>query len=1256
MASYFILLRIAAADHARRKLMSTYSYGERDYNFGQTMATLRTALGLTQAELAQLLQMSRRAVGGWEAGSSYPKAEHLKVLIELCVQKQTFFSAGQEVEEIRTLWKAAHQKVLLDEQWVSSLLGQPRPSLTLLPPAQLVKMTQPLESVITTQPLPEPVEIELEPRVDWDDALAVPTFYGREQELARLEQWTVQERCRVISVLGMGGIGKSALSVNLMHHVAEHFQVVIFRSLRDAPSCAALLDGCLQMFSPQLLSTVPNSLERRISQLIDQLRKVRALIVLDNLESLLEGGDVKGRFREGLTGYEMLLRRVAETEHLGCLLLTSREKPAGLRAAEGKNSPVRSLRLSGLDAAACELLLAEKETVGSPQDQAHLVKMYGGNPLALKIVAETIADLFGGEISQFLSGGAVIFGSISDLLGEQFTRLSILEQTVLLWLGITREAVTIDELQAMLIAPLPRVQVLEAVDSLRRRSLIERGQRYASFTLHAVVLEYVTFVLIEEVTNEIQQQSLNRFIEFALEQANAREYVHQIQQRLIVAPILAQLYNVYHGRGEVEEQLRQVLEKLRQRANHAQGYGPANLVALLREHRGNLQGIDLSHMVIRGACLQGVEMQDASLAGAILRDTTFNETFDAIWAVAISCNGEYWAAASKRGEVRVWEKGGQILERTWQAHTDTTYALAFSPNGQTLVSGSWDDTIKLWDMESGALLWSGWHAHGVLSVAFAPDGNLLATGGNDATVRLWDLQSDMQPQTLPHPSPILSVAWSTDGHLLASGDFEGCIRLWEIQQAQPARCVAVLTGHSNRIRGLAFAPDSSLLASASWDGTVKLWEVASRHLHQTLTGHTDRVNRVAWSPDGRILASCGFDKTIWLWDVEQGDYRAALHGHKAGVNGLAFTPDSRSLLTGSEDGTMRVWDVESGQCIRIIQGHASSLFDIDWNPTGTHLVSGGTDTLVTIWEPESRKPPRLLRGHSGVVFGVGWSPDGRKLASSAWDNAIRLWDPATRSSIQILQDSEHPGALLFGIAWSPDGQQLATGTYMHGVQVWDMTTRTPRWIGRPNPTWIRHVAWSPDGTRLVGGGDDGNVYLWDASDGTLQQQMPKHQGVVTSVVWSPDGTQLASAGRGRGSGKLLIWNVETGKLVRAIEEYTGVIYAVAWGPGGDLLISGGSDGMLRWWDMHSGECIQERQAHHGTIRSFRRSPDGRRLASCGDDGAIMLWDLHSREYLSTLRRDRPYERVNITGLSGLTEAQKETLRVLGAIEASLKQN
>src|SRR5258708_29443542 len=196
--------------------------------------------------------------------------------------------------------------------------------------------------------------------------------------------------------------------------------------------------------------------------------------------------------------------------------------------------------------------------------------------------------------------------------------------------------------------------------------------------------------------------------------------------------------------------------------------------------------------------------------------------------------------------------------------------------------------------------------------------------------------------------------------------------------------------------------------------------------------------------------------------------------------------------------------------------------------------------------------------------------------------------------------------------------------------------------------------------------DDGNVYVWDASDGTLLQRLAGHQGVVTSVAWSPDGRRLAAGGRGRGRGELFVWEVQSGKRRpawhplrgrgnagnSAFEGHPGIVYAVTWDPSGELLVSGGSDSMLRWWDVQSGECVRLRQAHQGAIRSLRSSPDGRLLASCGDDGAITLWDFESGESLRTLRRDRPYERLDITGVKGLTEAQKATLRALGAMEGA----
>src|SRR2546425_613560 len=501
--------------------MKRSRYSEPDYAFGQLIMTLRTQMGLTQAHLAERLDVSRRTVSSWELGSNYPATAHLKELIALGIELRAW-AAEREAEEIRALWRAAHQKVLLDDAWLASLLGRTHPPLTLLHP-------EPQEAAHPWYPQGAPLHLSppAEPRLDWGEALDVPSFYGRESELATLVRWVVEERCRLVSVLGLGGIGKSAVVVRAMRELASHFDVVLFRSLRDAPDCSALLESCLAVLAPEQQDLLPQSLERRLSRLLEELRRRRVLLVLDNLEVLLAEGEALGKPRPGYEGYGHLLEQVAHTGHQSCLLLTSREQPAALRALESRRALVRSLRLSGLETAACAQLLAEHELTGSPEEYARLAALYAGNPLALGIVAETIADLFGGAISSFLSAGTILFGSITQLLQEQWERLSALEQTLLWWLAILREPVTLEELQAVLVARLSPAQILEAVDGLRRRSLIERGQRAGSFTLQSVVLEDVTGRLVRTASQEMVQGRLQLLREQSLSQAQAKDYVRQ---------------------------------------------------------------------------------------------------------------------------------------------------------------------------------------------------------------------------------------------------------------------------------------------------------------------------------------------------------------------------------------------------------------------------------------------------------------------------------------------------------------------------------------------------------------------------------------------------------------------------------------------------------------------------------------------------------------------------------------------------------
>jgi serine/threonine protein kinase len=297
----------------------------------------------------------------------------------------------------------------------------------------------------------------------------------------------------------------------------------------------------------------------------------------------------------------------------------------------------------------------------------------------------------------------------------------------------------------------------------------------------------------------------------------------------------------------------------------------------------------------------------------------------------------------------------------------------------SVVKGVWREVVTLRG-----------HENQVYSVSFSPDGKFLASGSWDWTVKVWDVGSWREVATLRgHQYCVFSVSFSPDGKFLASGSWDDTVKVWDVGSW---REVVTLRGHRNAVESVAFSPDGKFLASGSWDKTVKVWEVGRWREVATLSGHRIYVNSVSFSPDGKFLASGSKDTTVKVWKVGSWWEVVTLRGHGHSVRSVSFSPDGKFLASGSVDMTVKVWDVGSWREVVTLR-HGDSALSVSFSPDGKFLASGSMDNkIVKVWEIGSWREVATLRGHQDWVFSVSFSPDGKFLASGSKDTTVKVWE------------------------------------------------------------------------------------------------------------------------------------------------------------------------------------------------------------------------------------------------------------------------
>jgi WD40 repeat protein len=585
--------------------------------------------------------------------------------------------------------------------------------------------------------------------------------------------------------------------------------------------------------------------------------------------------------------------------------------------------------------------------------------------------------------------------------------------------------------------------------------------------------------------------------------------------------------------------------------------------------------------------------------------------------------------SNKQGILRhVLQKTNSQIQRFIKINKEKA-SVAFSPDGKSLISGCFisgcsDKTIILLDVTTGLPIGQPWHGHkdGVTSIAFSSNGQQVITGSWDQTVILWNVKTGKQiGKTIHlHEHMVSSVSFSSDGKHVISGSYDKTLILWKVTKNGLMPVGKPWKRHTNKVTSVAFSPNGKYVISGSWDKTLILWNVdTGKPVRRPWYKHKGGVTSVAFSPNSKYVISGSKDKTLILWKVATGmPIGKPWQGHKEFVWNVAISANGKYVISGSWDKTLIQWKVPSGERMgEPWQGHQDKIYDIDFF-NSKQIISSGYDDTIILWDFEKNPLFKIYQEHTNAVLDISVDNNSKKAISASLDNSLILWDIETGKMIgKPWKEHNH---YVLDTAFSPDGKKVLSASADKTLILWDVETGEP--IGKPwkgHKNWVWSVDFHPNGKYAISGSKDNTLILWDTQTGKpIGKPWKGHEKDVRSVKFSHDGKMVIS---GSYDETLILWDAQTGKPIgkpwkghkhKLINE-KATIRSVAFSPDDKWVISASADNTLILWNVKKGKMKGSPwKGHSKVIRSVDFSPDGKRIISGSLDNSLILWDLSGK--------------------------------------------
>jgi WD40 repeat protein/tRNA A-37 threonylcarbamoyl transferase component Bud32 len=557
------------------------------------------------------------------------------------------------------------------------------------------------------------------------------------------------------------------------------------------------------------------------------------------------------------------------------------------------------------------------------------------------------------------------------------------------------------------------------------------------------------------------------------------------------------------------------------------------------------------------------------------------------------------------------------------------FAVGFTADGKTLLTGVPNSTAQAWDATTGKKIGERIgepykHSGGVpFVVAFSPDGKTMVTGGTDNggtghAARLWDVATGKPIWSRPLKERIITAVFSPQGGTVliswgsAFDQKHGSAQLWDVATVEPR---SPILEHNRPVCAAAFTPDGETCVTlcGTWrdmtgEGLARFWDGHGKEIRKPLE-HLIGAMSVAFTPDGKKLLTGSWDHTARFWDLEPGRPGPTLQ-HEGPVSALEFSRDGKMLLTGSFDSAARLWDL-AGKPLSPRLRHQGGIYCIAVSPDGKAILTGSGDRTARLWGVAATSPLGPVLAHDKMIFPLAFSPDRRTILIRDSADTVRLRDAESGENVGEPLRHEYP--ILAGAIGRDRktvvtlGEKNHTGENNHTTRIWDATTgkevaNLDHWKE------AEAVACSPDGKSVLTGCWWGRAWIWDGTAGWPKEPKklePPIAGPIFAVAFSPDGKTFLTGARDRAA---QLWDAATGKPIGAPLNQGSGVYALAFSPEGNAVLTGGSDGTAQLWDVATGKTIGPPMTHQGAVNAVAFSRDGKTALTGSQDNTARLWD------------------------------------------------